>query len=151
MCPLTGQHKDTGELWGQWCLDRIYYCSTYGLVTLVRVQFIILDVFSCLVGGWTSAGDPPPLPTWCWGGGVCVVDGWLKQPHWDRLHTCGESVIKAQDKPVVHTRTHTHTHTHKTELCHVCGHLLALFVICCCWGSSFIQYVAVAVVVVCYT
>ena len=46
--------------------------------------------------------------------GVCVVDGWFKQPHlapvrlirlwsWVRLHTCGASVIKA------HITTHTLT------------------------------------------
>ena len=29
MCSLTGQPKDTGEVWGQWGLDRIHKRSTH--------------------------------------------------------------------------------------------------------------------------
>ena len=41
MCSLTGQPKDTGEVWGQWGLDRIYKRSTHGLVTPLRVRFTV--------------------------------------------------------------------------------------------------------------
>ena len=38
--------------------------------------YYLVYSFSCLVGGLT----PPPLPG-VGGGEVCLVDGWLKQPH----------------------------------------------------------------------
>ena len=89
MCSLTGQPEDTGEVWwGQWGLDLIHYGSTYGLVTLLRVWFIVgyvnpgqslgyyLYICSCLVGGVGFSWGSPPLYLVLGACSVCVECVW---------------------------------------------------------------------------